>query len=119
MHDIDEILRALDHYQGDPFFSQQYAALLQEQISKGLDLLLKKDIPSKSMLFRYLILLYIDLLHTKRIFVALEYFSNSKKLPQLEYLATDLGYSSAHYFYCVFKRYVGLTPSEVWHLMSA
>ena len=221
-YDIDEILRALDHYQGDPFFSQQYAALLQEQISKGLDLLLKKDIPSKSMLFRYLILLYIkkqyrarifhlgqaahlliwmndhytkaqlhhceklvqdtchmiesthesldrwknpalcsyairqieqhyqkiclhdlssalkinpsylsrvlsqnlqvtflDLLHTKRIFVALEYFSNSKKLPQLEYLATDLGYSSAHYFYCVFKRYVGLTPSEVWHLMSA
>ena len=58
-YDIDEILRALDHYQGDPFFSQQYAALLQEQISKGLDLLLKKDIPSKSMLFRYLILLYI------------------------------------------------------------
>lgn len=50
-YDIDEILRALDHYQGDPFFSQQYAALLQEQISKGLDLLLKKDIPSKSMLF--------------------------------------------------------------------
>mgnify|MGYP001038621630 CR=1 FL=1 len=42
-YDIDEILRALDHYQGDPFFSQQYAALLQEQISKGLDLLLKKD----------------------------------------------------------------------------
>ena len=62
---------------------------------------------------------FLDLLHTKRIFVALEYFSNSKKLPQLEYLATDLGYSSAHYFYCVFKRYVGLTPSEVWHLMSA
>ena len=22
-YDIDEILRALDHYQGDPFFSQQ------------------------------------------------------------------------------------------------
>ena len=35
---------------------------------------------------------FLDLLHTKRIFVALEYFSNSKKLPQLEYLATDLGY---------------------------
>ena len=44
-YDIDEILRALDHYQGDPFFSQQYAALLQEQISKGLDLLLTKAIP--------------------------------------------------------------------------
>ncbi len=28
-------------------FSQQYAALLQEQISKGLDLLLKKDIPQQ------------------------------------------------------------------------
>ena len=67
-YDIDEILRALDHYQGDPFFSQQYAALLQEQISKGLDLLLKKDIPSKSMLFRYLILLYIKKQYRARIF---------------------------------------------------
>ena len=50
------------------FFSQQYAALLQEQISKGLDLLLKKDIPSKSMLFRYLILLYIKKQYRARIF---------------------------------------------------
>ena len=69
-YDIDEILRALDHYQGDPFFSQQYAALLQEQISKGLDLLLKKDIPSKSMLFRYLILpsVFIQSAKTSTIF---------------------------------------------------
>ena len=188
------------------FFSQQYAALLQEQISKGLDLLLKKDIPSKSMLFRYLILLYIKKQYRARIFhlgqaahlliwmndhytkaqlhhceklvqdtchmiesthesldrwknpalcsyairqieqhyqkICLHDLSSAlkinpsylsrvlsqnlhvtffrfasykthfllrwnisltlKKLPQLEYLATDLGYSSAHYFYCVF-----------------
>ena len=41
------------------FFLSNMPPCFKNRSQKGLDLLLKKDIPSKSMLFRYLILLYI------------------------------------------------------------
>ena len=144
-YDIDEILRALDHHceklvqdtchmiestheSLDRWKNPALCSYAIRQIEQHYQKICLHDLSSalkinpsylSRVLSQNLHVTFLDLLHTKRIFVALEYFSNSKKLPQLEYLATDLGYSSAHYFYCVFKRYVGLTPSEVWHLMSA
>lgn len=62
---------------------------------------------------------FLDLLHTKRLLVAMDHFAQPEKPPRLEELAAALGYSSNHYFYCVAKRYVGLTPSEICHMMRS
>ena len=217
--DADTLFLALENYNGDQFFSQEYAALLEEQFHNGLDLLLNQGTHGIETLFRCMILFYakkqysahifhlgqaaqlfvwmdyfytkdafqnpekliqhtcrqieflhdswedwknpalcartirqieqqyqkvrlkdlashlgvnaaylsrvisqnlritfLDLLHAKRILAALDLFAQPEKVP-LEQMAVDLGYSSAHYFYCVFKKYIGLTPSEVCHLM--
>lgn len=60
---------------------------------------------------------FLDLLHTKKLLIAMDCFLQPPKAPSLEELSADLGYSSPHYFYCVFRRYIGLTPSEVCRLM--
>lgn len=60
---------------------------------------------------------FLDLLHTKRILVTLDNFFSAQASPQLAITAAELGYSSEHYFYCVFKRYTGLTPSRTWNLI--
>lgn len=60
---------------------------------------------------------FLDLLHSKRILTATNLFLQSEKRIPLEQLAANLGYSSAHYFYCVFKKYTGLTPTEGQYLI--
>lgn len=62
---------------------------------------------------------FLDLLHTKKILVATDHFLQAQQTPNLENLSVDLGYSSSHYFYCVFKRYIGLSPSEACQLIRA
>lgn len=61
---------------------------------------------------------FLDLLHSKRILTAVDLFSQMAPSPALELLSDNLGYASAHYFYCVFKKYVGLTPTECRRLMQ-
>lgn len=61
---------------------------------------------------------FLDLLHSKRILTAVDLFSQPFSVPDLEVLSGQLGYASAHYFYCVFKKYVGLTPTECRRLMQ-
>ncbi len=61
---------------------------------------------------------FLDLLHCKRILAATDSFLHTEKRLPLEQLAANLGYSSAHYLYCIFKKYVGLTPTECRHLMK-
>lgn len=61
---------------------------------------------------------FLDLLHTKKILLATDRFLQAQHTPNLENLSADLGYSSPHYFYCVFKRYTGLSPSEACRLMQ-
>ena len=216
------IFHALSQYKGDPYFAQDYGALVQEELNKGLDLLFNRESGGSGIFFRYLILLYarkqycgrifhlgqaaqlllwmnrtytsstlehlpaliqqtceeiehlhsrwdtwqnpaicsstirhiernyatvnltqlskqlginasylsrvlsqnfhatfLDLVHTKRILTALDIFLSAEFSPQLATTAADLGYSSEHYFYCVFKRYTGLTPSVTWNLIRA
>lgn len=60
---------------------------------------------------------FLDLLHSKRILAAISLCLQSEVRIPLEQLAASLGYSSAHYFYCVFKKYIGLTPTECQYLM--
>ena len=219
---IDTILDSLSQYDGDRYFSQDYEALVREELNKGLDLLLSREGGGGDIFFRYLILLYarkqysarifhlgqaaqlllwmnraytadaleqmpalirrtcreierlhscwdtwqnpalcsgtirhiersysgvnlkelsrqmgvnasylsrvlsqnfhatfLDLLHTKRILTALDLFRSGEASLQMETIAANLGYSSQHYFYCVFKRYTGLTPSAAQNLIRA
>lgn len=60
---------------------------------------------------------FLDLLHSKRILTAMNLFLQSEKRIPLEQLAASLGYSSAHYFYCVFKKYTGFTLTECQYLI--
>lgn len=60
---------------------------------------------------------FLALLHSKRILTALDLFIQLEHLPDLEQVSAELGYASAHYFYCVFKKYTGLTPTQCRYLI--
>lgn len=53
---------------------------------------------------------FIKLVHIQRINVAAEYlaFTNAS----IESIATEVGYENPSYFYKIFKKYIGLSPSE-------
>lgn len=55
---------------------------------------------------------FLDLLHCRRILSAVEAFCTPRQERSLDDIAYQLGYSSLHYFYCVFKSYTGLTPAK-------
>lgn len=55
---------------------------------------------------------FLELLHCHRIMVSFALFAVSKQELSMEEISSRLGYSSVHYYYNVFKRYAGLTPSK-------
>ena len=54
-----------------------------------------------------------ELLQCRRILLSVNFLRISRRDRSIESIANDLGYSSAHYFYCVFKSYTGITPVTV------
>ncbi len=60
---------------------------------------------------------FLDLLHCRRLLAAIEALQTPKRELSLDDIACRLGYSSLHYFYCVFKNYTGLTPAKARELM--
>ena len=57
------------------------------------------------------------LLHCRRILAAVEALRMPRRELSLDDIACQLGYSSLHYFYCVFKNYTGLTPAKARELI--
>ncbi len=60
---------------------------------------------------------FLDLLHCRRILAAIEALRMPRRELSLDDIVCQLGYSSLHYFYCVFKNYIGLTPAKARELM--
>ena len=60
---------------------------------------------------------FLDLLHCRRILAAVEALWMPRRELSLDDIACQLGYSSLHYFYCVFKNYTGLTPAKARELI--
>ena len=60
---------------------------------------------------------FLDLLHCRRILAAVEALRMPRRELSLDDIACQLGYSSLHYFYCVFKNYTGLTPAKARELI--
>ena len=56
---------------------------------------------------------FLDLLHCRRILAFICTFHIKHESPAIDEISNILGYSSMHYFYCVFKGYTGLTPARV------
>lgn len=60
---------------------------------------------------------FLDLLHCRRTLAAIEALQVPRRELSLDDIACQLGYSSLHYFYCVFKNYTGLTPAKARELI--
>lgn len=56
---------------------------------------------------------FLDLLHCRRILIFVCTFHIQHESISLDEISDLLGYSSMHYFHCVFKRYTGISPAKM------
>lgn len=56
---------------------------------------------------------FLDLLHCRRILAAVERFGAPEPRDSMEAISLQVGYTTVHHFYCVFRRYIGSPPKEM------
>ena len=92
----------------------QYSYLTLQKLSKQLELnpsYLSRVISSD------LKCSFPNLLQCRRLLTAVDSLRSSRYENSIEDIASELGYSSPHYFYCVFKSFTGLTPVKARNVM--
>lgn len=58
-----------------------------------------------------------ELLQCRKILLSVDLLRIPRRKLSIENISNELGYSSAHYFYCVFKSYTGVTPAIIREIL--